>query len=79
MPTGTLKNWNNDRGFGFLTNDSATVSKDMFVHATAFKLAGVEPVPGDVFAYSLADREGRQHAVHLQRIWSPLGEAANAG
>lgn len=71
MPTGNLKIWNSERGYGFLSDDTAPRAADVFVRVSAFRLAGIEPEPGDVFAYSLADREGRQHAVHLQRIWSP--------
>lgn len=71
MPTGNLKIWNKDRGFGFLTNDSAPRSADIFVHISAFKLAGIEPELGDVFTYGTAERNGKPQAVHLQKIWSP--------
>jgi CspA family cold shock protein len=32
MATGTLKMWNADRGFGFITDDAA--GPDMFLHVT---------------------------------------------
>lgn len=78
MPTGTLRDWNDDRGYGFLTNDSKERGKDAFVHITAFRLAGINPVPGDAFAYALTEHNGRQVAAHLQRIWSPRAEVGYA-
>lgn len=71
MPTGELKIWNAERGFGFLTDDTATRAADIFVHISAFRLAGIEPELGDVFSYGTAERQGKPQAVHLQRIWSP--------
>lgn len=71
MPTGELKIWNSERGFGFLSDDSATRAADVFVHVSAFRLAGLEPELGDVFAYGTAERQGKPQAVHLQKIWSP--------
>lgn len=71
MPTGELKIWNADRGFGFLTDDTAPHAANVFVHVSAFKLAGIEPELGDVFSYGTAEREGKPIAVHLQKIWSP--------
>lgn len=78
MPTGNLKIWNAERGYGFLSDDSKPRAADMFVHVTAFKLAGIEPELGDVFAYGTDERQGKPQAVHLQRIWSPRDEVANA-
>ena len=39
MATGTLKMWNADRGFGFITDDSG--GPDIFMHITA--LRGIDP------------------------------------
>jgi CspA family cold shock protein len=41
MPTGTLKMWNADRGYGFISNDSG--GPDMFLHVSALQAAGIDP------------------------------------
>ena len=42
---GTIKFFNHDRGFGFITPENG--SKDVFVHITAFEQAGIgTPVEG---------------------------------
>jgi cold shock CspA family protein len=41
MRTGTLKLWKRERGFGFIKDD--TNGSDIFVHAIAFKAAGIDP------------------------------------
>jgi CspA family cold shock protein len=39
MPTGTVKFYNDHRGFGFIQPDNG--DKDVFVHATALERAGM--------------------------------------
>ena len=41
MPTGTLKMWNAERGFGFIAVDAG--GPDMFLHISALKAAGIDP------------------------------------
>ena len=40
MTTGTVKFYNDHRGFGFIAPD--TGEKDVFVHATALERAGIQ-------------------------------------
>lgn len=39
MPTGTVKFYNDQKGFGFIQPDGG--DKDVFVHATALERAGI--------------------------------------
>ena len=48
MPTGTVKWFNDDKGFGFITPDEA--GKDLFVHHTG--------IAGDGFKVAHRGRQG---------------------
>jgi len=41
MPTGILKMWNADRGYGFFAEDAG--GPDMFLHISALHAAGIDP------------------------------------
>ncbi len=58
--TGTVKFFNESRGYGFITNDET--GSDIFVHATA--LDGVELNEGDKVEY--VEEEGRKGVVAAQ-------------
>jgi len=57
--SGTLKFYNSAKGFGFITPEDG--SKDVFVHATALELAGIQSLnEGDKVTFVLEDdRKGR--------------------
>ena len=40
MPTGTVKMWNLDLGFGFIQDDAG--GPDVFLHITALQNAGID-------------------------------------
>ena len=42
MPTGTLKMWAADRGFGFIKEDNSG-GPEIFVHISALQAAGIDP------------------------------------
>ena len=66
MPTGTVKFFNADKGYGFITNDEG--GTDAFVHISAVQAAGMRDLTKDQkVSYSLeTGRDGRASAVNLQ-------------
>lgn len=65
MATGTVKFFNTDRGYGFITNEAG--GPDAFVHVTAVEAAGMSTLrEGDKVSYELeTGRDGKSSAVNL--------------
>lgn len=54
MPTGKVKFYNNDKGYGFVAPDGG--GEDVFVHASALKNAGLIALEKDsTVSYDLVD------------------------
>ena len=68
MPTGTVKFFNYDKGYGFISNEDG--SGDAFVHISAVERAGIPTLnEGDRLEFELeVDRRGKYAAVTLQPI-----------
>ena len=67
MPTGTVKFYNSQKGFGFIQPDDGT--KDVFVHATALEAAGMRGlVEGQKVSFDVQSdrRTGKDAAANLQ-------------
>ena len=67
MNTGTVKWFNEQKGYGFIQPDNG--GKDVFVHATALERAGMRGLrEGQKISYELQtdQRTGRTSAVNLQ-------------
>jgi CspA family cold shock protein len=67
MPTGTVKWFNQQKGFGFIQPDDG--GKDVFVHITAVQRSGLQSLAeGQKVAFELqADRRtGKLAAANLQ-------------
>ena len=66
MTTGTVKFFNAQKGFGFITPEGG--AKDVFVHISAVERAGLRGlVDGQKVSFELEnDRQGRASAVNLQ-------------
>ena len=64
MNTGTVKFYNDQKGFGFIQPDDG--SKDVFVHATALERAGIRGLrEGDKVSFDTAeDRRSGKVAVN---------------
>ena len=65
MPTGTVKWFNSEKGFGFIQQDEG--GNDIFVHITALRNAGLQTLnEGQRVSYEVEDNRGRAAAANLQ-------------
>jgi CspA family cold shock protein len=66
MPTGTVKWFNAQKGFGFVEPDDG--GKDVFVHISAVERSGIgTPREGQKLSYDLErDQRGRVSAINLK-------------
>jgi CspA family cold shock protein len=66
MPIGTVKFFNTDKGYGFISNEDG--SGDAFVHITAVERAGMGTLNKDQrISYELeTGKNGKTSAVNLQ-------------
>ena len=66
MPIGTVKFFNESKGYGFIQPDNGDT--DAFVHITAVERAGLQTLRQDQrISYELEqDRRGKTSAVNLQ-------------
>jgi CspA family cold shock protein len=67
VATGTVKWFNAQKGYGFIQPDDG--SKDVFVHVSAVKQAGMRTLnEGQKLSYELeSGRQGKMSAVSLQQ------------
>lgn len=64
---GVIKNWNNDRGFGFI--ESPDHEREIFVHISAFPQDEVRPRVGERVSFELRrNSDGKWRAVAIQRL-----------
>jgi cold shock protein len=68
MTSGTVKFYNANKGFGFISPSDG--GKDAFVHATALEAAGIMGLAeGQKVTYYLeSGRDGKQSAANLQLV-----------
>ncbi len=67
MPTGTVKWFNNDKGYGFIAPE--TGGGDVFVHITAVERAGLRGLKDNQkVSYELENRNGKTSAIDLREI-----------
>ena len=66
METGTVKWFNDQKGYGFVQQDG--VSEDIFVHHTAIKMEGFRTLTtGDVVEFEINRDEKGMKAVNVTR------------
>ena len=65
MPTGTVKWFNPDKGFGFIQPQDG--GKDVFVHITAVQAAGLNGLDeGQRVTFEVVTERGKQAAANLR-------------
>ena len=65
MATGTVKFFNTQKGFGFITPTDG--SKDVFVHITAVQAAGLKGLnDGQKVSYEVTKERGKDAATNLR-------------
>jgi CspA family cold shock protein len=65
MATGTVKFFNAQKGFGFITPTDG--SRDVFVHISAVERAGMSSLnEGQKVSYEVVTERGKQAAANLQ-------------
>lgn len=70
---GTLKAWNQDKGFGFITPTNG--GQDIFVHVSEYPRAGGPPKVGESLLFEVAlNKEGKKKAVKIQRPGQPANQ-----
>jgi cold shock protein len=66
MATGTVKFFNTQKGFGFITPSDG--SRDVFVHISAVERSGMTTLnEGQRLTYDVVTERGKQAAANLQR------------
>ena len=65
MPTGTVKWFNPDKGFGFIQPEDG--GKDVFVHITAVQAVGLQSLnENQKVTYEVVTERGKQAAANLR-------------
>ncbi len=65
MPTGTVKFFNTQKGFGFI--EPSDGSKDVFVHISAVERAGMTTLrEGQKISFDVVTERGKTNAANLQ-------------
>ncbi len=66
MPTGTVKWFNDQKGYGFIKQEA--VAEDIFVHHTAIKMEGFRTLtPGEAVDFEIKKDEKGMKAVNVTR------------
>jgi cold shock CspA family protein len=74
---GTLRNWNDERGFGFIV--TAETKQDVFVHISALPQTARRPQPGERLAFSIeTGHDGKKRVVGVSYLDPPTAASLAA-
>ena len=65
MPKGTVKWFNEKKGFGFIAPDGG--GKDAFVHISAVQASGLNITEGSKVEYDVIEKNGKTSAENLKQ------------
>jgi cold shock CspA family protein len=65
--TGTLRSWNEDKGFGFIAPTQG--GREFFVHISAFPRDGTRPAVGEALQYELGRAQRRAPRAGQASSW----------
>jgi cold shock protein len=68
MPTGKVRFYDDEKGFGFIASDDG---QDVFLHATALPSGAVAPKPGARVEFGLADGKRGPQALSVRVLEAP--------
>lgn len=67
MNKGTLRRWNDERGFGFIVPEHG--GADVFVHITQFPRDGKRPAEGELLYYTvILGKKNKPRASYIERL-----------
>lgn len=73
MPTGTVKWFNNAKGFGFILPEDG--GEDLFAHYSSIEMEGYKTLKaGQTVSYELSNTDKGGHAKHIQIASTPSSE-----
>ncbi|TQK20178.1 putative cold-shock DNA-binding protein [Microbacterium sp. SLBN-154] len=72
MPTGKVRFYDEEKGFGFITTDEG---QDVFLHATALPAGSAAPKPGARVEFGVADGRRGLQALSVRVLEAPVSLA----
>ena len=66
MPTGKIKWFNQNKGYGFIENDAG--GKDVFLHISALEEAGIDTLQeGEAVSFEIGENRGQENAINIKK------------
>ena len=67
MPTGKIKWFNPNKGYGFIENDAGW--KDVFLHISALEEAGIDTLQeGEAISFEIGENRGKENATNIKKV-----------